>query len=195
MLQDEGGEQGVLNLGLFDLESDEHIRLYPSGDSAFRSRSRTPIIVLANYIFDLPFQTFPPEAVRSMSVCTTAAASSIGEELVNPEMSNFHLDWGDAAHLAGRLPLETPQSSKSLAGYLAGLEATQRWCSRVGRCRTIQQAVAHLWESALYPVIGQGYTHEDELFCIHGQYVQFHGAVPHDVQPHQVRTSMCAARW
>ena len=171
-------EQGVLNLGLFDLESDEHIRLYPSGDLLSQESIKNPIIVLANYIFDSLLQDFFRFEGGKINEClvTTRHSEPIGEELVNPEvMSNFHLDWemrpispdgyyGDAA------------IEQVLAGYQGRLSDTTL-VFPVGAMRTIRR-LSRISGNRLFILSSdKGYTHEDELFYIHGQYVQFHGAL------------------
>ena len=171
-------EQGVLQLGLFDLESDEHIRLYPSGQLLSQESIRNPLIVLANYIFDSLLQDFFRYESGKVSECllTTRHSEPLGEQPVNPEvMSNFHLDWemnpitpdgyyGDAA------------IEQVLSGYQGRLSDTTV-VFPVGAMRTIRRLARMSGNRLLILSSDKGYTHEDELFYINGQYVQFHGAL------------------
>ena len=107
---------------------------------------------------------------------TTRHSEPLGEQPVNPEvMSNFHLDWemnpitpdgyyGDAA------------IEQVLSGYQGRLSDTTV-VFPVGAMRTIGRLARMSGNRLLILSSDKGYTHEDELYYISGQYVQFHGAL------------------
>ena len=171
-------DQGVLHLGLFDLECDDYIRLYPSGQLLSQESIKNPLIVLANYIFDSLLQDFFRFESGKISEClvTTRHTEPLSEQPVNPEvMSNFHLDW-EMNPVSPEGYYGDALIEQVLAGYQGRLSDTTL-VFPVGAMRTIRRLSRMSGNRLLIVSSDKGYTHEDELFYINGQYVQFHGAL------------------
>ncbi|HMU40359.1 MAG TPA: hypothetical protein PKE31_15225 [Pseudomonadota bacterium] len=171
-------DEGVLQLALFDLETDDYLRLYPSGKVLSQDSIKNPMIVFANYIFDSLLQDFFRFEGGKIQECllTTRHTEPLGEEPINPEaMSNFHMDW-ELNPIAPNGYYGDSLIEQVLSGYEGRLSDTTL-VFPVGAMRTIRR-LSHM--SGLRLLIlssDKGYTHEDELFYIGGQYVQFHGAL------------------
>lgn len=171
-------EQGVLHLALFDLECDEHLQLYPSGQVLSQESIKNPMIVVANYIFDSLLQDFFRFEGGKIQECllTTRHTEPLSETPIDPEvMSNFHLDW-EMNPVTPEGYYDDAQTEQVLSGYKGCLSDTTL-VFPIGAMRTIRRLSHMSGQRLLILSSDKGYTHEDELFYIAGQYVQFHGAL------------------
>lgn len=171
-------DQGILHFALFDLESDHTIRLV--GDHAPLSAEtvKNPMVVLGNYIFDsLTQDYFRLENGKALEgLMTTRAPDALPPDLSNPEiMSRFDITF--EYRMPAQDPYyEDPELEQVLDGYKQRLTDTTV-VFPLGPIRALQR-IAHICGQRLLVLSSdKGYTHEDELFYLSGQAIQFHGSL------------------
>jgi tetratricopeptide (TPR) repeat protein len=184
-LFDEFRKRGVLEMGLFELERDEEIRLIASGRPLSRLTVENPLVVFGNYIFDsLAQDFFRAEGGELHEVLlTTRHTEPLGSEAVSPDvMSQFQLTW-DTAPLSGAAYYGDPQLDRILNSYRTRLSDTT-FVFPVGPMRALRTLLEMANQRLLVLTSDKGYTHEDELFYINTPHVQFHGAISTMVNYH-----------
>ena len=180
-------ESGRLDFGVFDLEADSSVRLVRSGRDLTAADIANPLVVFANYIFDTVTQdVFRIEGGNVHEVrVTTRHAQAEAPDLSNPEvMSQFSLSYEqrpanvDAyypeAYLRQLLLLYRDRLSDTTIAVPTG--------SLRGLSRLLSLSNHRLFLLSS----DKGYTHEDELFFLTTQHIQFHGSLSMMVNYHAI---------
>lgn len=170
-------DKGVLHFALFDLETDEAIRLTGTAEPLSARTVKNPLIVLANYIFDsLTQDYFRIEGGKLMEGLQTTRAPQPGApDLSDPEvMSQFDISF-EYQPVAQDAYYDDPELDRILATYKQRLNDSTV-VFPLGPIRALQR-LAHIAGQRLFVLSSdKGYTHEDELFYLSGQAIQFHGS-------------------
>jgi hypothetical protein len=180
-------EAGVLDFGLFDIEKDASIKLTRAGKTLTASEIANPVIVFANYIFDtLTQDVFRIEGGNVNEVLvTTRHAQPQPPDLSNPEvMSQFSLSY-EHRPIDPTNYYPEPFLNNLLHNYRQRLSDTTI-ALPTGGLRGIARLLALSGNRLLLISSDKGYTHEDELFFLSTQHIQFHGSLSMMVNYHAV---------
>lgn len=170
-------DQGVLHFALFDLESDEAIRITGDHPPLSAETVKNPLIVLGNYIFDsLTQDYFRVENGKLLQgLITTRAPSSDPPDLSDPEvMSQFDISF-DYQAVSKDAFYDDPELDNVLAGYRQRLNDSTV-VFPLGPIRALSRLAHIAGQRLLVLSSDKGYTHEDELYYLSGQAIQFHGS-------------------
>jgi tetratricopeptide (TPR) repeat protein len=184
-------DAGVLEFGLFDIEKDTTIKLVRADKTLTPSDVKNPIIVFANYIFDTVTQDifrFEGGNVNEVLV-TTRHSQPQPPDLSNPEvMSQFSLSYEnrpiDPTHYYPEAFL-----NRLLINYRQRLSDTTV-ALPTGGLRGLARLLALSGNRLLLISSDKGYTHEDELFFLTTQHIQFHGSLSMMVNYHAVEMAL-----
>jgi tetratricopeptide (TPR) repeat protein len=187
-------DAGRLDFGLFDLEKDSSIKLIRSGQTLGAGQLENPLIVFANYIFDTVTQDlFRVEGGNIHEVrVTTRHASPEAPDLTNPEvMSQFSLSYEQRP---ADVDNYYPESylKKLLMLYRERLADTTI-AIPTGSLRGLSRLQALANGRMLLLSSDKGYTHEDELFFLSTQHIQFHGSLSMMVNYHAIVNGLSLA--
>jgi len=180
-------DAGRLDFGLFDMEKDSSIKLVRSGQVLGPGQLENPLIVFANYIFDTVTQDlFRVEGGNIHEVrVTTRHSSAEAPDLSNPEiMSQFSLSYDQRP---ADVDNYYPESylKKLLMLYRERLADTTI-ALPTGSLRGLNRLQAMANGRMLLVSSDKGYTHEDELFFLSTQHIQFHGSLSMMVNYHAI---------
>ena len=171
-------DRGVLEFALFDLENDSAIRLVRGGGKLSKSTVKNPMVVLGNYIFDtLTSDYFRVENGRiNEGLITTRGPASHEPDLSVPEiMSQFNINF-EYRPLTSPDYYEDALYNQILAGYGQRLTDTTV-VFPVGPLSALRRLLDISSNRLFVLSSDKGYTHEDELFYLSGQHIQFHGSI------------------
>ncbi len=171
-------ESGVLDFGLFDIEKDTTIKLWYGGQPLTATAVENPLIIIGNYIFDTLTQDlfrFDNGQVYEMRV-TTYHSHQQAPDLSNPEvMSQFSMTY--EPHLINPATYYSePFLNQLLLEYRDRLSDTTI-ALPTGALRGIFRLLELSGKRCLLLSSDKGYTHEDELFFLTNQHIQFHGSL------------------
>ncbi len=187
-------DAGRLDFGLFDLEKDTSIKLIRSGQVLGPGQLENPLIVFANYIFDTVTQDlFRVEGGNIHEVrVTTRHASPEAPDLTNPEvMSQFSLSYEQRP---ADVDNYYPESYlKKLLGLYRERLADTTIALPTGSLRGLNRLQALSGGRLLLLSSDKGYTHEDELFFLSTQHIQFHGSLSMMVNYHAIVNGLSLA--
>ena len=187
-------DAGRLDFGLFDLEKDSAIKLVRSGQTLSAGQVENPLIVFANYIFDTVSQDiFRVEGGNIHEVrVTTRHASPEAPDLTNPEvMSQFSLSYDQRP---ADVDNYYPESYlKKLLQLYRDRLADTTIAIPTGSLRGLQRLQALSDGRMLLISSDKGYTHEDELFFLTTQHIQFHGSLSMMVNYHAIVNGLSLA--
>ena len=187
-------ESGQLDFGLFDLENSEHIQLLREKRDIKPGELKNPIVVIANYIFDTVIQDVFRVENGKLFECllTTTYPQPQAPDLTNPEiMSQF------TTTLEQR-PIATSESGPTPVSYYGdpALDRTlERYRQRltdstvvfpIGALRGLTKLLSLSGQRMMLLSSDKGYTHEDELFYLNGQHIQYHGSLSMMVNYHAI---------
>lgn len=180
-------DAGRLDFGLFDMEKDSEIKLLRSGQVLGAGQLENPLVVFANYIFDTVTQDlFRIEGGNIHEVrVTTRHATPEAPDLSNPEvMSQFSLSYDQRP---ADVDNYYPESylKKLLLLYRERLADTTI-ALPTGSLRGLSRLQALASGRMLLVSSDKGYTHEDELFFLSTQHIQFHGSLSMMVNYHAI---------
>lgn len=177
-LFEEFRKKGVLELGLFELERDQEIRLLTSEQTLSARTVQNPMVVFGNYIFDSLAQDFfraEGGALHEL-LLTTRHTAPLGSEAVPPEViSQFQMTW-EQHPVDTSAYYDDPQIDRILNGYANRISDTT-FVFPVGPMRALRTLLEISGQRLFVLSSDKGYTHEDELFYISTPHVQFHGAI------------------
>ncbi len=174
-------DQGLLHFALFDLETDETIRIVNSNGKGAPPLSaetvKNPLIIFGNYIFDsLTQDYFRIEGGKLLEgLQTTRGPESAAPDLSDPEiMSQFDITF-EYQPVPKDAYYDEPELDRILASYKQRLNDSTV-VFPLGPIRALHR-LAHIAGQKLFVLSSdKGYTHEDELFYLTGQAIQFHGS-------------------
>lgn len=180
-------EAGVLEFGLLDLQGDAGILLSSSGQVLSPEDIKNPLIVLGNYIFDtIPQDVFRIEQGLLQEVLlTTRHSQPAAPDLSQPEvMSQFALSYHHKT-IDPQTYYPEPYLNQLLLTYQARLSDTTVAIPTVA-LRALQRLLVLSGQRLLLLSSDKGYTHEDELFFLSTQHIQFHGSLSMMVNYHAI---------
>lgn len=180
-------DAGVLEFGLFDIENDQQVRLVRSGKVLTQQMVKNPLVVIGNYIFDTVTQDlFRFEGGNAHEVLVTTRHSQPTQpDFSQPEvMSQFALSYDNRVVDSNKY-YPNPDFNKVLSNYKERLSDTTIAIpigSLVGLSRLIELSGNRMFLLSS----DKGYTHEDELFFLNTQHIQFHGSLSMMVNYHAI---------
>ena len=180
-------EQGVLDFGLFDIEKDTSIKLFHSEKWLSPAELENPLIVFANYIFDtLTQDLFRIESGAVHEVLVTIRnADPQAPDFKNPEvMSQFSLSYDQRA-VDPTCYYPEASLNQLLCDYRERLSDTTI-ALPTGGLRGLYRLLELSRNRMLLLSSDKGYTHEDELFFLTTQHIQFHGSLSMMVNYHAI---------
>jgi tetratricopeptide (TPR) repeat protein len=184
-------DAGVLKFGLFDIETDTTIKLWPNAEPLERGAVENPLIVIANYIFDTLTQDlfrFEGGHVQEVLV-TTRHAQQQAPDLSNPEvMSQFSLHY-DHRPIDPHTYYPEAFLNRLLVLYRERLGDTTI-ALPTGGLRGLFRLLELSGNRLLLISSDKGYTHEDELFFLTTQHIQFHGSLSMMVNYHAIALAL-----
>lgn len=180
-------DSGRLEFGLFDVEKDSSIRLLRNGQLLGQAELQNPLIVFANYIFDtVPQDLFRIEGGNVHEVrVTTRHAAPEAPDMTNPEvMSQFALSYEQRP---ADVDNYYPESYlKKLLQFYRERLADTTIALPTGSLRGLGRLLSMCNNRLLLLSSDKGYTHEDELFFLTTQHIQFHGSLSMMVNYHAI---------
>jgi len=191
-------DSGVLHFGLFDIEKDATITLWRNGQALgplTREDIQNPLIVFANYIIDtLTQDLFRSEGGQLHEVLVTLRHSQpTPPDLDDPEiMSQFSLSY-DQRPINPSAYYPEPFLNQLLVSYRERLSDTTI-ALPVGGLRGIFRLLELSEKRLLLISSDKGYTHEDELFFLTTQHIQFHGSLSMMVNYHAIGLALSEPR-
>lgn len=180
-------DTGVLEFGLFDIEKDSSIKLWRTGQQLTAEDIHNPLIVFGNYIFDtLTQDIFRFEAGNVHEVLvTTRHSQQQAPDFTNPEvMSQFSLTYDQHA-IDPKTYYPEPFLNRLLCEYRDRLSDTTI-ALPTGGLRGLFRLLGASGNRLLLLSSDKGYTHEDELFFLTTQHIQFHGSLSMMVNYHAI---------
>lgn len=167
-------EAGTLELGLFDVTSDREIRLL-DGRVLSRETVKNPLVVLANYAFDVwPQDLFKVEGGKLHEVLITLKHATTAEpDLSAPDVLE-HLSPSHTFRTIQSGYYDDPVIDDVLDGY-AGLGDTVL-AMPITAFQTLRRLFGIAGRRLLLLGSDKAYTHEEQLSGLDMRAVQLHGA-------------------